>query len=123
MQRAEYHAEHGKQYRKKVVRSGVTFSVDEFDRVQALADSLNLKPAVLIKRLTLSALDGEQVQSAEAVEELRAFTFLLRNIANNLNQLTRHSNRVKMIIDENKVLDQIRKLELAFKDFFKKAKR
>ena len=123
MQRANYHAEYGKNYRKKVVRPSVTFSEEEFEKITALAESLQLKPAVLIKRLTLSALRGEQIQSPEATEELRGISFLLRNIASNLNQIARHSNRVRHVIDENSIFDQIRALETTFKDFYKNTKR
>lgn len=123
MQRADYHAEYGKNYRKKVVRPSVTFSEEEFENITALAESLQLKPAVLIKRLTLFALKGEQIQSPEATQELRGISFLLRNIASNLNQIARHSNRVKRVIDENAIFDQIRALETTFKDFYKNTKR
>jgi len=117
-----YSANYGKQYREKVKRSNVTFSHEEFCQIEKLAESLQMKPAVLIKRLALSALKGEQIQSPAMEEEVRGLTFLLRNIANNLNQIAHHSNRVKQVVDENDVFNQLRLIEQSLKDAYKRAK-
>lgn len=120
MQRAEYHAEYGKQYRENVKRPRLTFSEEEFRQIEELAKSLELKPAVFLKRLVLSAMKGTTLQSEESLQDFQEIRFLLRNIANNLNQIAKHSNTVGYVLDENQVLQNIRDFEETTSDFVEK---
>lgn len=103
-------------YIEKRKRINVSFSIPEYERIQALSDSLNTKPATLVRKITLATMKGEKIQSPGIEEDLKGLTFLLRNFASNLNQIARHSNRVQHVIDENETLDLLRKFEATLKD-------
>jgi len=105
-----------KAYKEIRKRVNVSFSFAEYERIQSLSDSLNTKPATLVRKLTLATMHGDRVQSPNIEEELKGLTFLLRNFASNLNQIARHSNRVQHVIDENETLDLLRKFELTLKE-------
>jgi len=113
MERAQYQSEYGKQYRETVKRSSLTFSQAEFEKIESLAEALDLKPAVFLKRLVLAAIEGNTIQSQQSSQEFQDMRFLLRSIANNLNQIARHSNTVGHVLDENAVLQNIRQFEEA----------
>jgi uncharacterized protein Yka (UPF0111/DUF47 family) len=56
----------------------------------------------------------------EIEEELKELRFLIRNIANNVNQIAHHSNLVEKLVNENEFLMEIKKLEDAVFDYTKK---
>ena len=53
-------------------------------------------------------------------DELQEIKFLLRNVANNINQIAHYSNRVKHMIDENGLLLEVQKMEQAVYDWVHK---
>lgn len=53
----------------------------------------------------------------ERLDDLR---FLIRNVANNVNQIAHNSNLVGKLVDENNFLMEIKKLEDAVFDYTKK---
>lgn len=97
-QRREYFRRKGKQYRRTHPRVTVTFSKDEFEWIEESARHFGKSSvAAHLRDLSLTAAkageSGEpeftSVLSEETVQEM---TFLLRSMANNINQTARHLN-------------------------------
>lgn len=122
MDRKDYDAEYQRQYSKRVKRVKLTLSLDEYAELEALASSLDIPPAQLVKRLTFSMLRGEKLVDDATRSELQHFSMLLRNISSNVNQIAKHSNRTKQVLDESQVFDHLRKLESLVHDFVRTGK-
>lgn len=103
-----------KEAKKRVT---VRFSQEEYRQIESLSAATDIPPAVLIKRLCLAAMNGEQFLSANSEEALQSVSFLIRNIANNVNQMAKHSNTLKRVVDENQLLAELRQLEALVHDY------
>ncbi len=110
MDRKQYLKTYQENYKGKVKRVKLTFSLEEFGEVEALANSLDIKPSILIRRLALATIRGNKFLDTEAKQELRNLHYLVSNIANNVNQLARHSNTLKRVVDDNQVLLELKEL-------------
>jgi len=60
---------------------------------------------------------GNALKSQAVEAELKELRFLISNIANNVNQMARHSNTVKQVTDENEVFRTLHELEQLVTDF------
>jgi len=64
------------------------------------------------------AYSQQQTLTPNAViEELKELKYLIRNIANNVNQMAHYSNTVHALVEENEFLAEIQKLESVVKDY------
>lgn len=108
------------EYEKKRNRVQVSFSPSEYAEIEALAKSLDLPLATFVRNLALATSKRVVLTSPAIEEELKGLSFLIRSISNNLNQIARHSNRVKNVVDENQVFDHLRQLELALQETVKR---
>lgn len=103
-------------------RVTLRYSPDEYRQIEKLSAAVDIPPAVLIKRLSLAAINGERFLSADSEEELQSVRFLIRNIANNVNQMAKHSNTLKKVVDENQLLAELRQLETLVHDYVSQGK-
>ena len=122
MDRKDYDAEHHREYSKRVKRVKLTLSLDEYSELEALATSLDIPPSNLAKRLTLATIRGEKYVAESATAELQAFSSLIRNIASNINQIAKHSNRTKQVLDDTQAFDHLKQLEELVHQFVKTGK-
>jgi len=60
---------------------------------------------------------GSQLKSRNVESELKELRFLISNIANNVNQMARHSNTVKHVADDNAVFQRLSELDQLIVDF------
>ena len=60
---------------------------------------------------------GNTLKSRAVEEELKELRFLISNIANNVNQMARHSNQIKQVTDENEVFQKLHELEQLVTNF------
>jgi len=122
MDRKDYDADYQRQYSKRVKRVNLTLSLDEYAELDALAFSLDIPPAQLAKRLTFAMLRGEKLVDDATRSELQHFSTLLRNISSNVNQIAKHSNRTKQVLDDANLFEHLKKLESLVIDFVKTGK-
>ena len=95
----------------RVKRVSLTFSSSEYREFEAAAKAEGEKPASHIKALAVQGLRNE-VSLPESVEgELAEVSRLIRTIANNVNQMARHSNRIGRVLDENEPLARVAELD------------
>lgn len=108
-------AEYQRQYRLKNAKRrkevSVALPIDLHREFSAFAKEQGMSLAGLMREATDLQICGSKLKSREVTEELRQLRFLLANIANNVNQMAHHSNRVQQVIDENGVFEQLHELE------------
>ena len=69
------------------------------------------------RNLALKAFHTELIASPQIEKDLHDLTLLIRNIANNINQIARHSNTVRKLINEQQLLRELHQLELSIKNY------
>jgi len=123
--RKDYMREYLKEYRQdyKNHRISVTLTPQEFARLNALARKQKKKPTSFLKELAFSALDGKAILSDELAQELQVFNRLIRNIANNVNQLARASNAFDAHIRPQDVLSELQRLDFLVNEFISTARK
>lgn len=123
--RKSYMREYLKEYRQdyKNHRMSVTLSPQEFARLNALAKKHKKKPTSFLKELAFSSLDGKAIVSDELAQELQVFNRLVRNVANNINQLARSSNAFDAHITPQDALAELQRLEFLVNEFITTAQK
>jgi hypothetical protein len=120
MDRSQYLRDYRQKMRGRVKRASLTFSLPEYLAFERAAAAAGEKPASHIKALALQALSREVVFPAEIGDELAQLSHLIRTIANNVNQMARHSHHIAHVLDENEPLAELVRLENLLKDAIKK---
>lgn len=113
----EYQREYRKRNAKKSKGISVAIAIDDYREIQSYARAQGLGIATLLREATLVQIRRSSIRSSEIETELKELRFLIANIANNVNQMARHSNRVKHLLDENDMLSEIMMLHKRIDDF------
>ena len=95
----------------------VSLSSDDHRDIARFAKAQDMSLSAILRESTLQQSRMAQLQSPQVVEELKELRFLISNIANNMNQMAHHANRVKHVVDENGVLEQFMELDKIIRDF------
>ena len=104
MDRREYLRAYRQKYRDHAKRVNLTFELSEHRLLSRAAKAEGIPLAALVKRLALQALPGAGADAPAALaEELAELDRVIRTIANNVNQMARHSNRIAHVLDEQEV--------------------
>lgn len=117
--RKKYYQKYNKEVRTKLKDVHIYLTPEEYDFFERVAEKQEIKVSKLIKTMALSQAEKTFYLPKEIQEELTKFVFLVRNIANNVNQIARHSNTVKTLVDENGLLSYLKKLETTVKNYVK----
>ncbi len=113
MSRAEYQKQYQQKYAKTNKRFTVSLPVSTYRDVERQAKKWKMKPATCFRDLALSGLYERAFIPPHIEKDLKEVSYLIRKISDNVNQTARHSNSLKTVIDDNEILQQIRKLEEA----------
>ena len=105
-----YNKQYKAEYKQRVKRVYLVFSQSEYDEIEKRAKSENVKPATLVKNMALAYHQQVHIMPEPIKEELQELRFLLRNVANNINQIAHHSNTIQRLADENGLLLEIQKM-------------
>lgn len=100
---------------RKVV--SVSLSADDHRDIARYAKGQGLSVSALLREATLHQCRGSQLASPGVQDELRQLRFLLSNIANNMNQMAHHSNRLRHVVDENAPLTNLAELDGLIRNF------
>lgn len=100
-----------KAYWAKHRKVTVTVSLVEYERLQARAADYSLTPGHMLLAEARAYRSQEMVPSDEVTKRLDDIRMLLRNIANNVNQAVKLSNRFKQIIAQKQILQTLQRLE------------
>jgi hypothetical protein len=112
-----YNKEYQAEYKDRARRVSVTLTNAEYNDLAKRAKAEGVKPTALLKNMAIAYHQQAQIMPEMIRDELQELRFLLRNVANNINQIAHHSNTVKRLADENGLLLEIQKMETTISDF------
>lgn len=104
-------------YATRAHRVAITLTPAEYSELEKRAKAEGVKPTTLVKNMAIAYHQSQQIPQEPILKELQELRFLLRNSANNINQIAHHSNTVGRLVDENGFLDEVRKMETTITDF------
>lgn len=113
----EYFKNYREEYKKKVKYVNVAVPVSMYSELEKLSELEQVKPSVLLRNMALAYMQQKTFVPKKIESELKEFTFLMRTVANNINQIAHHSNIVKHMVDENGLLMEIKRLEDTVKEY------
>jgi hypothetical protein len=111
--RSTYQQTYRQKYKAQAKRVNLTFDVAEHRALARAAKTTGEPVAAYVKRMALAAHHGTAEASVpeQVLEELGDLSRVIRTIANNVNQMARHSNRMGQVLDEQEVFLHIQRLE------------
>lgn len=109
-------------YKERVRRVALTLSPDEHAKVRRLADGAGLSVAAFVKRSAFDHADGFRPAPKELVERLDELLRQIRGIATNVNQMARHSNRLKAGVEDAEVMLSLRYLDQKIREFLSRGR-
>jgi len=115
--RRSYQKQYKKEYAKTHRQISLSVTNTEYCDFQALAKREKTKVSTLIKNMALAYSQQETLMPKVVLEELAELRYLIRNIANNVNQMAHYSNTVHSLVEENEFLAEIQNLEKVVKDY------
>ena len=117
MTRASYDKRYRAEYVDRVRYINIAFARADLARIEARADKDGVRIAPLVRALALAQLDGTAFVSKTMDGKVDQLRWLMSNIANNVNQMARHSNRLRIMVDEDGLLAHIETLERLVIDY------
>ena len=111
MTREQYQRDYRQKYKDHAKRVNLTLSLSEHRSLSRAAKNARSPVAAYVKRLALEAHDGRQSAPDEIAEQLADLERVIRTIANNVNQMARHSHRIAHVLDEQEVFLHIAALQ------------
>ena len=115
--RRDYQRDYQKEYQSRTKRVNLVLSASEHRSVKKAAQASGEAVATYVKRRALEAHQGQLNASVpeDLLEQLADLDRTVRNIANNLNQMAHHSNRVRQVLDDTQPFLYIQLLEAELK--------
>lgn len=95
----------------------VSIPMKTYKEMQDRADKEGMKVTGLLRNMAIAYMQQTNFVPKEIEEELKQLSLLIRNIANNVNQVAHHSNVIKCIVNENDLLAEIKKLDTMVHDY------
>jgi len=99
------------EYKKKTKRVSITLSLQEYRTLEAQAKKFGLKPTTFLKQKCFNSFDDKRFLSTQQQEDLKEFVRLIRSIANNVNQMAKHSNIFSAILNKKSVMQNLEFME------------
>ena len=123
MNRRDYQRDYQKSYQARTKRVNLVFSDSEYRSVSRRAVSSGEAVAAYVKRCALAAHHHELTASVpeEIAGQLADLERVIRTIANNVNQMARHSHRIGHVLDEQEVFLHIAQLQSELKTAINRA--
>lgn len=112
----EQRKEYLESYKNKIKKVSITLTNKEYLELEKLAKSYKLKPTTFFKKVYLKSINNENILTADTSKELKSLIFLIRNIANNINQIA-HSSNIFKFISTSKINKNLADLESIIKGF------
>ncbi|MBQ4852768.1 plasmid mobilization relaxosome protein MobC [Pseudoalteromonas sp. MMG012] len=113
----EKRREYFKNYNEQRKRISISLCFADYKKVEYLADKMQLKPTSFVGHLVQQKLGKNPHLSPEIQQELTEVTYLIRTIANNVNQIAHRSNTLKVMVDEHALLMELKHLEDTVKNY------
>lgn len=106
-------------YRKRKKFITCVFEPGQYREVEQIAGKFGIKPTAFLREAALAYARQRRILSREITDQLPLLIALLRNIANNINQIARRTNTFKQasFYDLAKARRNVQKLEAAILKF------
>jgi len=101
-----YQKTYRQEYKKYKKRLSLTFDTDEYQSLVSHFANSDSKITKQLKQTLLSHAKNKPIIPKATQEKLNEFVFLIRNIANNTNQIAKQSNLLKYVINSKNVFKQ-----------------
>lgn len=112
MDRSTYQKSYRENYKDQAKRVNLTFSLREFSSISRAAASSGIATATYVKRCALEAHHHKSASLPEEVlEQLEDLRRMVRIMGNNMNQMAKHSNRVKEVLNATEPFVHLQTLE------------
>jgi len=118
--RAKYLKKYKQQRKSKFKELKITLDIKNYEKLKNEALKYKITPNKLIVKQALAYKNSNYLVPKNIDDDLKQLIFLFRNIANNINQATKHSNIFKKIIGTNKFITNLKTLEKNIIDFIQK---
>jgi len=117
--RKEYQKAYWEKYNSKKRRSQprINLSDSEYKIFNQLAKKEGISVSKLIKNMAIAYQQESFLLPQSQIDKLDEFVYLIRNIANNINQIAHHSNTVKTVVDDGRVFEHLKSMEVQVKNF------
>lgn len=115
--RKTYQKKYKQTYAKTHKQLSLTLLNAEYKTFEALAKKEGVKVSTLVKNMAIAYQQQQTFVPASIEQELKELKFLIRNIANNVNQMAHYSNTIHALVDENEFLGELQKLEQTINDY------
>ncbi|MEZ5536401.1 MAG: plasmid mobilization relaxosome protein MobC [Thiolinea sp.] len=110
-QRKAYEKAYKAKYSQTHRKITVTVTNTEYRDFAKQAKAENTKVSTLVRNMALAYLHNEVLLPVAVEKELAELKFLIRNIANNVNQMAHYSNTLHRMVEEQDLLIELKKLE------------
>lgn len=117
MDRPSYMKAYLDDYRARHKCVNIAVPIDDYKKLEKAARRERMTPARLLLTIGLRDLDKTVYVPAEIKEELGRLGLLIRNVANNINQIAHHTNTVRQAADAKAVFAELAKLERAVRAY------
>ena len=114
-----YNQKYKAEYQERTKRVSITLSNNEYAELEQRAKREGVKITTLVKNMALAYHQQDRIMPESVKSELQELRFLLRNVANNINQIAHYSNTIRRLADENGLLIEIQKMEETINNFVK----
>lgn len=116
----EYYKNYRDEYSKRVKYLNISVPLKIYNEMLEIAEKEGTKVSKLFRDMAIAYMQQKTFVPKEVEEELKQVRLLIRNVANNVNQVAHHSNIMKGMVDDNQLLAEIKKLETIVDDYTKK---
>lgn len=115
-ERSAYQKAYRETYNKKNKYVNVSVPIADYKRLESVAQKQKKKPSAYLRELAFAQLDKQVLLSDDLEQALYEHNRLIRNIANNLNQLA-HSSNIFRDVDRDRVFQHLQQLDEQVKSF------
>jgi|SaaInlStandDraft_7_1057024.scaffolds.fasta_scaffold145951_2 hypothetical protein len=109
-----------KDYDSKRKRVSISFTEKEYQELQNISKKFGDNPTTFLKNIYLSSKENEKILTKDTSDELKKLKFLIRNIANNINQIAKNNNIIGSLFNSKKANKKLIELETVINDFVNK---
>ncbi|MBR8842401.1 hypothetical protein CWB96_03840 [Pseudoalteromonas citrea] len=107
----DYQKQYMAEFRKHHKRVELNFTLAEYRDFKKAAQQEKLTVSQTVKNMAMAYQQQHYFIPAELKEKLDTLHFLIRNVANNINQIAHRSNTLQVMVHENELLMELKKLE------------
>ena len=107
----KYQKDYMTEFRQQHKRVELNFTIKDYRAFGKSAKAEGLTVSQTIKNMATAYQQQNYFVPNELKEKLDALHYLIRNVANNINQITHRSHTLKVMVYENDLLMELKKLE------------